>query len=112
MKCCDMTAGKLRTLVTFQRKTLAADGAGGFTETWATLRVTRAHVVGLSGFERLMTDRINAETKDRIVCRYFAGLRPDDRVMIEGRVYNITDVDDMERRKMWYKIDVSGGVAT
>lgn len=112
MKCCDLRPGLLRTPVTFQRKTRTADGAGGFTETWATLRNARAHVVALSGFERLTADRVNAETKERIVCRYFAGLLPEDRVVIEGKAHNITFINDMERRKRWYQLDISGGVAT
>jgi SPP1 family predicted phage head-tail adaptor len=111
MKCCEMTAGMLNTPVTFQRKTRVANGSGGFTDTWATLRSTRAHVKGLSGFERLQADRVNAETKERLVCRYFADLRPDDRVLIEGRAHNITYINDVERRKKWLEIDASGGVA-
>jgi hypothetical protein len=32
-------------------------------------------------------------------------------VVIEGRAYNITFVNDVERRKRWYEIDLAGGVA-
>ena len=110
--CGKYSAGMMRTPVTFQRKTRAADGAGGFTETWTTLRATRAHVMALSGFERMAADRVNAETKERIVCRYFSGLTASDRVLIEGRAHNITFVNDVERMKKWLEIDVSGGVAT
>ena len=112
-KCCDINAGMLRTPVTFQRKTRTPNGSGGFTDMWSTLSnsATRAHVKGLSGFERLQADRVNAETKERLVCRYFAGLRPDDRVVIEGRAHNITYINDVERRKKWLEIDASGGVA-
>jgi SPP1 family predicted phage head-tail adaptor len=113
MKCCDINAGMLRTPVTFQRKTRTPNGSGGFTDTWSTLAnsATRAHVKSLSGFERLQQDRVNAETKLRLVCRYFAGLRPDDRVLIEGRAHNIRFVNDVEFRKRWFEIDLDGGVA-
>jgi head-tail adaptor len=46
------------------------------------------------------------------VVRYFAGLTGNDRVLIEGRPHNIRFVKDVERRKQWLEIDVSGGVAT
>jgi SPP1 family predicted phage head-tail adaptor len=103
----------LRTPVTFQRKTRTPNGSGGWSETWGAISgsAARASVKGLSGFERIQSDRVNAETKERIVCRYFAGLRPDDRVIIEGRAHNITYINDVERRKRWLEIDVSGGVA-
>jgi SPP1 family predicted phage head-tail adaptor len=103
----------LRTPVTFQRKTRTPNGSGGFVDAWATLAnsATRAHVKALSGFERLQQDRVNAETKLRLVCRYFAGLRPDDRVILEGRAHNIRFVNDVEFRKRWFELDLDGGVA-
>jgi SPP1 family predicted phage head-tail adaptor len=112
-KCCDIKAGLFQTPIRFERKTRTPNGSGGFTDTWAALAgsATRAHVKALSGFERLQADRVNASTKERMMCRYFAGLRPDDRVIIEGRAYNITFVNDVERRKRFYEIDIAGGVA-
>lgn len=114
LKCCDMTAAMLRTSVTFERATLTSDGVGGHTSTWAVIpgSSTRAHVRGLSGWERMQADRLNAETRERIVVRWFAGLRPDDRVVIEGRRYQIHYINDLERRHRWYEIDLQGGVPT
>ena len=113
VKCCDIKAGMLRPSVVFQRKTRVPNGSGGFTETWAPLlnAATRAHVKAPSGFERLQADRVNAETKLRMMCRYFAGLRPDDRVLIDERAYNVTFINDVEFQKRWYEIDLAGGVA-
>ena len=112
MTCCKYNAGMLRTAITFQRKTRVSDGAGGFADTWATLKATKAHAKGLSGYERLTSDRVNAETKDRIVTRYFAGLTPADRVVMDGRAFNITYINDLDRKKKWLEIDLAGGVAT
>jgi SPP1 family predicted phage head-tail adaptor len=109
--CCKYTAGMMTTPITIQRKTRASDGAGGFAETWSTILTTRAHVVGLSGYERFTSDRVNAETKDRCVIRFVAGIMPADRVLIDGLAYNITYVNDLERRKRWLVLDLSGGVA-
>ena len=113
MKCCDISAGMLQTPVEFQRKSRAPNNTGGFVETWSVLAgsATRAHVKALSGSERLHASRVNAETKARMVCRYFAGLLPEDRVIIEGRAYNVTFINDVEFRKRWLEIDLSGGVA-
>lgn len=114
MKCCDITAGKMRTPITVQRKTRTANGTGGFTESWATLSgaSTRAYVVALSGAERLASDRVEASARFRVTCRYFSGLKESDRIQIAGRAHNIRFINNVEMRNKWYAIDVDGGAAT
>lgn len=114
MKCCDISAGMLRTGVEFQRSTRTSDGAGGAITTWTAISgaPTRAFFKGLSGTERLMAQRLDAQTTARIMVRYIAGITPNDRVLVEGDVFNIRYVDDIERRKRWLSIDIAGGVAT
>lgn len=111
MKCCDMTAGMLRTPVTFQRRTRVSDGAGGATETWAAISgaSNRAHVKSLSGHERYASDRVEARAQLRVVVRYFSGLRERDRVLIDGKAHNIAFIDNIEFRNRWLALDVEGG---
>jgi SPP1 family predicted phage head-tail adaptor len=113
LKCCDMHAGMLRELVTFQRRSLASDGAGGQTETWATISgaPTRAFVKPVGGSERFASDRTEATVRLRLVTRYNSGLREGDRVKIRGRVHNIRFLDNVEFQDRWLQIDVDGGVA-
>lgn len=108
-----INASEFRTTVRFERKERTSDGAGGFTEEWATIEgaPTKAKVVALSGNERLEAARLSATTKQRLTCRYFPLLEAD-RVVIESRTYNITFLDDVDRRKKWLVIDLSGGVST
>jgi SPP1 family predicted phage head-tail adaptor len=114
MKCCDYSAGMLRTPVQFQRKLNVPDGAGGFRTSWVAMpgTPTRAHYKALSGAERMMASRLDAQVTARIVCRYNGDVTPADRVLIEGEAHNITFINDVERRKRWLEIDVRGGVAT
>ena len=56
--------------------------------------------------------RAEATTRNRIVTRYFAGLTEVDRVVIGGRRYEITFINNIEMRNRWVEIDLSGGVAT
>jgi len=113
-KCAKYDARMLREPVTFQRKTRTANGRGGFTETWATLAdaADRGVLKALSGSERLMADRVDATTRNRLVVRYFSGLREEDRVVIRDRTYNIRFVNNVEFRDRWLEIDLDGGVAT
>lgn len=114
MKCCDMTAGMLRTSVIFQRLTRVADGAGGATETWAAISgaSSKAFVKALSGYERYASDRTEARASYRAVVRYFTGLTAADRVLIDGIAYNIQFIDNLEFRNMWLQIDLDSGIAS
>jgi SPP1 family predicted phage head-tail adaptor len=113
MKCCDMNAGKLREPVTFQRRTLTSDGAGGQTEAWAAIAgvPTRAHVRPVGGSERYTSDRTEAIVRLRLVTRYTNAIREGDRVTIRNKVHNIRFLDNIEFKDKWLQIDVDGGVA-
>jgi SPP1 family predicted phage head-tail adaptor len=113
IRCCDMHAGVLKEPVTFQRRTLTSDGAGGQTEEWATISgaPTRAQVMPVSGSERYASDRTEALVRLRLVTRYTSLLREGDRVTIRDKVHNIRFLDNIEFKDKWLQIDVDGGVA-
>lgn len=112
--CGKYRAGQMRTACEFQRKTRTDDGAGGWSESWTAIAgaPTRCAFTSLSGSERMQAQRIEAPTRNRVACRYFAGLAEGDRIVIAGRAYEITFINNLEMRNRWYEIDVSGGVAT
>lgn len=112
MKCCDMTPGMLRTPVAVQTLTRTADGAGGFTQSWATTFTAQAHVTQTSGGERVEHDRLNAIESLRVVIRYRSGITPENRLSIDGVLYNIRRVNDVEMRKRWLEITAEGGATT
>ena len=113
IKCCDMHSGKLKEPVTFQRRTLVSDGAGGQTESWTTVSgaPTRAHVMPTGGSERFIHDRTEATVRLRLVVRYTSALRESDRVQIRSKIHNIRFIDNVEFANKWLQIDVDGGVA-
>ena len=113
IKCCDVYSGKLKEPITFQRKTLTSDGAGGMTQSWATVSgaPTRAYVVPVSGSERYASDRVEAVVRLRLVVRYTNTLRETDRVLIRNRLHNIRFIDNLEFANKWLQVDVDGGVA-
>lgn len=100
--------------VTFQRRTLASDGAGGQTEVWATISgaPTRAHIKPLSGRERFVSDRIEATLRVRVLVRYSTAINETDRVIIRGQAHQIRFINNLEFADRWLQIDCEGGVAT
>lgn len=113
LKCCDINSGKLKEPVTFQRKTLTSDGAGGMSQSWAAISgaPTRAYVMPVGGSERYASDRVEATVRLRLAVRYTSLLLESDRVLIRGKVHNIRFLDDVEFANKWLQIDVDGGVA-
>lgn len=101
----------LKTPVTFERRTRAADGAGGYAETWATLRATRGRMRAMSGGERWASSRVEASSTHKLVVRYFADIKESDRVIVGSRAYNIRFINNVEYENKWLEITLELGVA-
>ena len=114
VKCCSKyNARKLSEPVTFQRITRTGDGAGGFTDTWATVAdaPTRAMVKPISGGERWASARVEATSTHKIVTRFNATLTEVDRVVIRSRAYNIRFINNVDFADQWLEIGAQVGVA-
>ncbi|QDP54146.1 MAG: putative head-tail joining protein [Prokaryotic dsDNA virus sp.] len=98
--------------VTLQRAVKTSDGAGGYTEAWANLAVVDGGIAAMSGNERWNADRLNAESKWRLLIAYWGQLYATDRVLIDGRAYNISFVNDVQKRNAWTVLDLGEGVPT
>lgn len=112
IKCCEITAGKLSTLIEIQRNTTSSDGEGGFTDSWAADPPggVWAMVKPMSGAERWFADRVAPGNRYRFVIRY----RDDgngapyysaaDRIVYQGRTYGIESVIDIEDEHRYIEI--------
>jgi len=113
MKCCDYNAGMLREPVTFQRRTRTADGAGSWSETWATISgaPTRGMVTQTSGREAVLHGRKEAHASVKIVVRYSStAILEADRVVVRSTNYNILSVNNIEFKNQWIEIIAQRGV--
>ena len=112
MKCCDITAGKLRRSITIQRKVSVPDGAGGWETDWETRANVRAMLKPLSGRERMEYERLQATVSYRCVIRFRDDLLASDRVLYNGKAYAIRYFFDIEERRKWLELALEEGVAT
>lgn len=69
-----MGAGKLQRKLTVQEKTTVADGAGGFTKTWATYVERFAEVIAVGGRENVEAGEMQTRQS------YIGIVRRDDTV--------------------------------
>jgi len=112
MKCCDLSAGKLRTPIVFERETRTPDGGGGFGHMWSSVATVRAYVKPLTGNERLNSMRLEANVSHRIFIRYRSDLLTSDRINLDGRLMQVRAILNLEERGRWLEIHAQEGVVT
>lgn len=112
MKCCELTAGKLKEPLAIQRKTMVPDGMGGQVVTWVTLANIRGDVRPMSGREALHGMQLQASVTHRIYIRYRADITAADRLMMRGQPLQIRSVINLELSDRWLELMCDAGVAT
>lgn len=100
-----MNGRKLDRRVTIERAAMTDDGFGQV-ETWSALVTTWASKRDVSDAERIRAGSVSAEITTRFWLRWrslTASVTPKDRLVHEGRVYNIFSVKEIGRRQ-WIEI--------
>lgn len=82
-----MNPSQLTNLVTFEKPTRTADGAGGWTETWSEVFTDFAQIVPAtaSNLERRVGDHIEGRTTHLVTLRFYPGVSLEWRVKWEDR---------------------------
>ena len=116
MKCCDFKASDFRTTVELQRRSRVADGQGGWSEGWVTVRKIptkwASALASASMTERVFAMQLQAEAKWRCYMRYTTPLpQADQRVVYKGLAYNIIGATDVEMMGKIIEISLEQGVA-
>jgi head-tail adaptor len=99
---------------TFERLDRISDGAGGYYEDWAAisgLDGVSVGMVGMSGAEYWASMRVEAESKWQLWVKSDVGITEVDRVTVAGRTYNITFVNNVEKRGVWQVVHLDEGTA-
>lgn len=74
-----------------QRKTLTPDGAGGFTESWATVATVACRISpsGRSPEERAIADRLTATSAWTLTVPALTDIQPSDRIIVGNRTFEV-----------------------
>lgn len=112
MKCCYFKASDFRTTVELQRRSRVADGQGGWSEGWVTVRKIPTKWASASMTERVFAMQLQADAKHRCYMRYTTPLpQTDQRVVYKGLAYNIIGATDVEMMGKIIEIVLEQGVA-
>jgi SPP1 family predicted phage head-tail adaptor len=106
-----MRAGRLRKRLVLQSKTEARDAYGGTVITWTDEATVWGAIEPLSGREYFSQQAVQAESKVRIVLRYYAGISTSWRVSHGGLFYNIEDVLNHDTRNRQITLMCREGVS-
>jgi SPP1 family predicted phage head-tail adaptor len=101
-----MRAGDLDRRITIRRATHAPNAFNELIATWSDVAMVWAAARQVTDAERFRAQEIGAEVSTRFTIRYsseVADLGPADRVVLEGREYNVTGVRKLGRRE-WLEI--------
>lgn len=92
-------AGSLDRRITVERATMSSDGLGGKTPTWAPLATVWGSKKDVSDSERVRALEVEAAVETRFVIRWGLGVTTRDRVICEGRTYDLTAVKEIGRHE-------------
>lgn len=99
-----MRAGKLDRRITIRRKTITWSGSGEPIETWADLATVWAQQRPNRGGERFATRQLVGTAVMTFHIRYRAGLTVQDRIVYDGKTWDIADIREIGR-KVVHEID-------
>jgi SPP1 family predicted phage head-tail adaptor len=94
-----MQAGKLDRRIAVERATTAKNDFGEEVPTWAPLSTVWAQVLPISDQERWRASEVSATVSTRFRIRWGLGVTAEDRIVYEGRVYEISGVKELGRRE-------------
>ena len=99
-----MQIGDLRHSVTIQYPRRVADGAGGFTVTWATAAEVYAAIWPISAKEIVQAMGQAMTITHRIRMRYRANIRSSWRIKYGNKYYNIVSIINPNMERKWLAI--------
>lgn len=91
-----MRAGKLRHLISIETPTSTKGKFSDKVVTWELFRKVWANIETLKGNERATASASWPTSDVKITLRYIAGVLPTMRVVYEGSIYSILNVNDVE----------------
>lgn len=99
-----MAIGEMRHRITIQRVTISTNDNGYEVETPEVIKEVWAKVSNLHGKEFFVAKAVQAENTVKVTIRYMTGLDQSMQIVFQGKVYNITAIDNIKYRNEYIEI--------
>lgn len=98
----------------WQSEDRVPDGAGGYTTAWTTQGSFDAIVIPASATEQVEAQRLETQVSHKILALWDEAqdVTTSDRIVFDGRVFNVEFAGDIAEGSMWIKFMCMEGVAT
>lgn len=100
----DTPIGPMRQLVTIQARTVAQNSYGEAVQTWTTVATRWGNLEPLSGREVWQAQQVRPDVTHRVTLRYYDGLTPKHRVVIDGQTFGVVAVVNPDGRKRFHEL--------
>ena len=104
-----MRSGTLKKRVTIQRRSRSVDEFGGQSPAWQDLATVWASFEPTGGKEGEQSGQVRAVAAFNIGMRYFEGLTAADRLVYNGRIFDIVNINDIEELHREFDITAREG---
>lgn len=101
--------GRMRHEIVVQQVSRAADGQGGFTETWSTFATVWAAIDPVSAYQQFQAEALQHRVTHKITMRYLSGLTSDMRISFGGRLFHIQSFRDFEEKGKFHEVQAEEG---
>lgn len=108
----ELCSRDFRDYFAIERGTESADGAGGYTVVWATNLNVFGLIEDSGGDENIVAGRLEPTETITVTCRYSSDILETDRLNIDGKLYNISRLENIDRRSKFLRIYAETGVRT
>ena len=99
-----MNIGPKRHRVEIQARAVSRDEYGGIAATWETVATVWGEVIELSGRELWQAAQVRPDLTSRVTIRYYEGLTPKHRLIVDGRTLNIESVINPDGRRREHQL--------
>lgn len=93
-----LRSGDLRRQIVIQQRSTTKDTHGQESTSWSDVATTWAAIEPLNGRELLAAQAQQSETTHQVVIRYRTGITAANRVLYQGRVFNVLSVIDQDMK--------------
>lgn len=94
-----MNAGRLDRRITLQRPARVRGEDGSWVDTWEDVATVWATVADLTAKERVGAPQVFSALAARMTIRYREDVRPEWRIVYEGRPWRISGIREFGRRE-------------
>jgi head-tail adaptor len=101
-----MRIGRLRNLATIQSNAPTQDTIGGTVDAWSTFGEWWCELVQVKGGEAFRGRAVHASADSVASGHYMPGVTRQMRVLLDGRTFDILDVNNVENRNRELRLEL------